>query len=779
MTIQNSVCPAIGGVVLPPLIVLIYCKVILKEKLRRRIKEKLEEVGNNIVAKHNDVKEKRKELLLQAKSSLPWNRDVMSEDPRTDDLDQQSKSQADDNDSHFWCLDCTRKRGMGATLRRWNHRISAEMEGDEEIHEGGVRMMTKQGKRRHGTQQAALSRDLSKTTSSTHPWRESFSHTPETLTYDTEIGEGYGNNMEDDSKGHETLQCKGCHRTYRPQEQNTKDRKGRIPTNTRDLALFNGFRSQYGWIDEGMNHDFNLFDMIKATDFRRETKNVSFDLEKLRTLKHESKGKREKEGWTSRDKEAGRVRTHKSKVQSNRLLKVKLNLNPLRKSKIHPKKKTEQGHSDKCSSKKSKDKKETGKERGERKGRGRSGDKKNKSREKIKKSTKTQGSTEDGEEEKEEDKEGQQKTTSKSGEESTDWDQGENKHPENSEPSDATKTADESTSIATGLGQNIQGTGLNFGSTQLLSQHPLSPSASNRNQTMHLSLLSSTSSHLSGHSLSLQGGSVLLNTMTSESISQIPGYPANSIAPGLVYSAPNIAQSGASGSFIRQASVDLVPPVPSHPANPARANPLEASPIQTSPLHTAQPAGPALSSTTNPNPAPVQSLSLHPDSSLIERPKPDSAQGQDTQTVTGPNQLHPESQASPTKESLTLSTQAPPSAEGSSEATPPAPLATVEKLPNYKSQTETGSVPASSEGLAARVSGDSMQAADVPLSSVSGAITSTQSVSSAGDADTNAALLQQEYLSEEGGSSPRRKLRLVLPEKTSSRPPTALERKIR
>lgn len=40
-------------------------------------------------------------------------------------------------------------------------------------------------------------------------------------------------------------------------------------------------------------------------------------------------------------------------------------------------------------------------------------------------------------------------------------------------------------------------------------------------------------------------------------------------------------------------------------------------------------------------------------------------------------------------------------------------------------------------------------------------------------------LQQQEYLSEEPGSEPKRKLRLVLPEKTSSRPLTALERKIR
>lgn len=762
---------------MPPLTVLFYCKVILKEKVKRRIKEKLEEVEKNIAAKRSEVREKRRELFLQAKSRLPWNGDVMPSDPGTDDLDQQVKSQVYDSDSYFWCSDCTIKgqRGMGPNAMSWNHGISTKMEGDEEIEERGVRMMTEQEKRRLGTRQAAFSRDLPNTNSSSHPRTESYSRT----SY-TEIGEGYRTDMEGDSKGHETLQCKACHRTYRLPEQNIKYRKGRIPTNTRDLALFNGFPSQYGRIDEGVNHNFNLFDTIKTTDFRREAKNVSFDLERLRTFRYESNEKRGEEGQTSRDEESDRGRIHKSKVQSNRSVKVKLNLSPLRKSKIHPKRRAKQGHSDKRSSKKSKDEEQIGKERGERKGRGSSGQKTNKSREKMKKSTKTKGSTEDGEEEKEEDKGGQQKRTSKSGRESTDWDQGENKDPENSEPGDATKIADESASaIATGLGQNIQETGLNFGSAQRLSQHPLSLSASNRNRTTHLSLLSSTSSHLSGHSLSLQGENALLNTMASESISQVPGYPANSIVPGLVYSAPNIAQSGASGGFSRQAVVDLMAPVPSHPANLAHANPLEASPIQTSPLHSTQLAGLALNSTTNPNPASVQSVSLHPDSSFTERPKPDSAQGLGPQTAAAPNQLPPKFQAPQTKDSPTLSTQASPSAEGFSEVTPPAPVTNAENLPDSTGQRETGSVPASTESLDAGVSGDSVQAADVPLSSVSAAVVSTQSVSSAGDADTSAALLQQEYLSEEGGSSPRRKLRLVLPEKTSSRPPTALERKIR
>ncbi|XP_030219265.1 pollen-specific leucine-rich repeat extensin-like protein 1 [Gadus morhua] len=61
------------------------------------------------------------------------------------------------------------------------------------------------------------------------------------------------------------------------------------------------------------------------------------------------------------------------------------------------------------------------------------------------------------------------------------------------------------------------------------------------------------------------------------------------------------------------------------------------------------------------------------------------------------------------------------------------------------------------------------------VSSPGGVVSSPRGVATAG----SQALLQQEYLSEDRGSSPKRKLKLVLPEKASSRPPTALERKIR
>lgn len=253
----------------------------------------------------------------------------------------------------------------------------------------------------------------------------------------------------------------------------------------------------------------------------------------------------------------------------------------------------------------------------------------------------------------------------------------------------------------------------------------------------------------------------MLNTMAPGSTSPFHGCQTNSLAPGIVINPPVMAASGSPGTFSRQVGVDLMAPVASHPANTEHANPLQAGTMHTSPLHTLHPAGPPSSSTANPavNPAPGQSLSLPPDTSpLIERLKSDRAKG--------PGGTSQELQ---TQESLTLPTQAPSSTEVSSGVTPPGPLTTAEN------RTEIWHVPALPEGWAG--SGDSMQEADVPTSGANSV--SAQSVSSAGDAGTSAALLQQEYLSEEGGSSPRRKLKLVLPEKTSSRPSTALERKIR
>ncbi|XP_044077070.1 uncharacterized protein lrrc53 isoform X2 [Siniperca chuatsi] len=820
----------IGGVGLTLLVVLIYHQVSRRKKLKESKRQKEEEEGSSTVANHHvnhlDVSEKRRDLFLQANSSQPWDTEAMTLDARIDGHGGQFRSRADENLSHFRCLDCSTEgqRRMGQNLMRGNNRINGGMEAEEEREKRRMRMMTEDER---GTQQGIFNRDIpnrlfshSNTNSSSYPWKEIFSQRPETLTdYKTnrEMGESHSTDMEGKSRRHETLHCERCHRTYRPPEQNM--RQARIHINMRDSALFDDFPSQYRQIDRGRNVNHNQSDMLKNTEWRRATRNVTFDLESPRTLEQGKsqgdeggRGKREEEEWTTRDKDRGRVRGHKAKVQSSRLLKVKLNLNPLQKSKVHPKRKTDHGHSEKSNSKKSKDKRQDGKQREEKEGKGKSGKKTKGSSKKMKKSI-TKRLTEDGVEEKEEEDRGggqksktsskQKKMTSKSGQRSqgsTEGDEGENTHPENSQSGYTTNIADQSASaIAIGQGQNLQagsiqyqGAGLELGSAQLSVQYPVSLSTTDRNHTTNTG---SVGSQLTASSLS-QGGNFLLNTIAQGSNTLFPSYPAKSIAPSIAISGPNMAPSGAPDSFSRQAGVGLTFPTTSLLANTVHANPLQASAIHTSPLHTSQLAELASILAANPAIPPAQSLSQSrppSDSSpLVAKLKSDPAQGPGLQTGEV-HQLPSESQAPQTKESLSLPTQAPPSVDGSFGVTSqaPGPLTTVENLSNNNSQTEMGHVPAGStvnmsaggvaltEGLAAGVSGGSMQAADVCVSGISAPSMSTQSVSSTGDAVAAAALLQQEYLSEEGGSSPRRKLRLVLPEKTSSRPPTALERKIR
>uniref|UniRef100_A0A8P4KG07 LRRCT domain-containing protein n=1 Tax=Dicentrarchus labrax TaxID=13489 RepID=A0A8P4KG07_DICLA len=458
----------IGGVGLTLLVVLIYYQVSRRKKRKESKRQKTEEEGRSTMANHHvnhlDVREKRRDLFLQANSSQPWDREVMALDARTDGPGHQFRSRAEENGSHFRCPDCSTEgqRGMGPNPMRWNNRINGGMEVEEEIVKRQVRMMTEEERRRLGTQQGIiLSRDIPNkllshgNTNSSHPRKETFSQRQETLAVYREMGESYRTDMEGQrNRGHENLHCESCHRTYRPPEQNT--RQGRIHTNMRDSALFDGFPSQYRQIERGRNANQNQFDIVKNTELRRETRNVTFDLKKSKTQEHRNSqaDDKEEEERTSRDKDSGSVRRHKAKGQSSRLLKVKLNLNPLRKSKVHPKRKTEHGHSEKSSSKKSKDKRPDGKERGEREGKGKSGKKTKSSSEKAKKSTKTKGSTEDGEEEKEG---GGQKSkiTPKGGaggQESTEGNQGENKHQENSQPADTTNTADQSAS-AIAIGQ--------------------------------------------------------------------------------------------------------------------------------------------------------------------------------------------------------------------------------------------------------------------------------------------------------------------------------------
>lgn len=731
-------CCASGGVGLTLLVVLIYCKVSLRKKLKGSKRKKEEEEENSTMANHTDGSVTRRDFFLRTNSNLPANRAVTTSDPRMEYGGHQFISRGDENDSYFQCPECSDKgqRGMRSNPMRWSNAVTEGMAADGEIEKRRVRMMTEHERRWLGNQQEILSRDHTNKlpapgiiNSISHPWRETFGQTTENLNVYSEMAEGYRTDME--GKRHEAVHCQSCHRSYRPAEEKLRSRG----------ALFNGFPSHYEHTDKGNPVSRNQSDLMKHSEFRRETRNVTFDLGRsiLELKNAQGEDMREEEVRSLRDEE--REGSDQTKVQPSRTVKVKLNLNPLRKSKVHPKRRSDQGHSDKGSPKKSKDKRRVERERGEKEKKGGSGKKTKKSSEK---SSKTKAPAEDGEEEKKD-----------KGEEGQS-DQGGNKPQDNSEPGATTNMADQSASpTATGPGQDLaagpvqyQGSGLILGSAHLPPQHPLSPSATDRNHSTNLSLLGSLTSP----------SNFLLSSTAPGSNPALAGYPANSIHPGITVGAPSLAQSGSpSASISRRAGVDITPPHPSHP--------LQGGPLHTSVFPTTQPAD----STGNPavSPAPGRSLLIPPDSSpLLERLRADPVQEPGPHAGTGLHQMLPESQA---PQSLPLSPRAPPSAA----------VTTVETLSASQDHTETGRVPPLTEGAAVGVSGDDEQRAGEPVSGVLAPSRSTQSVSSAGDAAASAGLMQQEYLSEEGGSSPRRKLRLVIPEKTSSRPPTVLERKIR
>ncbi|KAM4552326.1 uncharacterized protein lrrc53 [Odontesthes bonariensis] len=805
----------IGGVGLTLLAVFIYYQVSRRKKLKesRRLEE--EEQRNGTVANHIshlNVSERTRDFLLQANSSHPWNKEAMTSDSKTYSHGGHFKSRAEENGSYLQCPHCNTDRMMPNPMRRDNWMNGGiEVEGDQERRIR--RMMMEEERRRTGIQHGNLSRDKidlhGNTNSSFHPPREiSTQRTETSLSYKTgKYMDNHRANVEAKVRGYETLHCKSCHRTYRPSDHDV--RQGRIRSNPTDSALFDDFPSQHRLVDRKKN-DHHKFDDTKRTELRRDSRNVTFDLGSPRIS--QGKKKMVEEAGTSRDKDKIMERTHK--VQSSRLLKVKLNLNPLRKSKVLPRRNNEQGHTEKGSSKKSKEKSKEKRQsikEGEGRGSIRKSSKRNKNtREKIKKSSETGGSAKEGEKEKEDKQkeEGGQKsktsakkkkTTSLSEQDSpedTVGDQAENSHPESSRPEDNTTASAQSVSAAVSAqaqsmqSSQYQGAGLAPGGTQLSYQHPFSLISADKNRTSNFSLLGSAGPQPTGSSLSLQAGNRLLHPTSAGSTALLPGGPTNPTDPGITFSGPSMALRGATGSLGGKAAGEIMSSVPSLLAHSVHANTLQSSSIHTPHLNTSQTTGHPLNvanPAVNPTPSnPSESQLPSNGSPLVATLKADSVQS--IQTGEGQLQLPTESQTLLTKESL--------SDQGQNEisaVTPQAgkPMTTVESISNNNSQTETEHVPGGStvnmpaedvtltEGLAVGGLGEGKQVAGASVSGVSAPSMSTPSGSSPGAAPAAAPLLQQEYLSEEGGSSPRRKLRLVLPEKTSSRPPTSLERKIR
>ncbi|XP_054889572.1 uncharacterized protein lrrc53 isoform X2 [Poeciliopsis prolifica] len=726
----------LGGVALTLLAVLICYHVSQRKKKKKESQRpKEEEDKGRTTANHvNQLRdqERMRDFFLQANSSQQWSKESMMLNERMDHHRDTFKSRAEENGSNVHCPHCNTNGKMPNQMRKGKW-VNGGPEAEDVQERRKLRMMVEEERRRGIIQQQDYTWNVSNKVpphiadSPFHLLRE----TPDNLPPYKADGDMGNHRTDDESKSrrYEASHCRNCHRTSRPPEENMTHRMPH--SNQMDIYDFNGKerREPFRQMNIGL---------------KRETKNVKFDLTSSRT--NRDKESLEEEEANSRGNEKNSERRHK--VQSSHLMKVKLNLNPLRKSKVHPKKKNEHGHTKSTSSKRSKEKRRHGKGEGE-EGEKKSGKRAKSSREKKRKSSKMEKADK-----------GEQKSSTSKRDKSAEGDQEKNQN--FSQPPDGTTVSAQNHQTL-----QYQSDGLALSGAQLAFQHPFSFSPADRNRTTNLSLLNSTGSQLTGSSLSLQAGKALLNTMSSGSNPLLTGGLVNPTAPGVTLSGLSIAPGGAPESFARQPAVSTRSSNPALLAKMIQANPLQAGGNPPAPFLTSTSDGPVLS-LANPanNPAALGYSQMQVDSSaFVAAPKLDPTHSQDIQTGKGPIQSTTESQAPSTQDDLPKQDQDETSGDTSETR--------VEKMsvnmpPEGVAQTEGPQAGGSGESLKA----DSMSVMDQSAPSLS--IPGESSTAAGG-----AALLQQEYLSEEGGSSPRRKLRLVLPEKTSNRPPTALERKIR
>ncbi|XP_032422368.1 leucine-rich repeat-containing protein 53 [Xiphophorus hellerii] len=729
----------LGGVALTLLAVLICYHVSQRKKKKKkkesqRPKEELDK--GRTTANHVDQlgdRERMRDFVLQANSSQQWSKESMTVNERMDHQRDTFKSRAEENGSNVHCPHCNTNGKMPDQMRKGKWLNGGPEAGDVQERRK-LRMMVEEERRRGVIQQQNYSWNVSNKVpphiadSSFHLLRETSDNLPP-YKADGDMG-NHRTDDESKSRRYETSHCRNCHRTFRPEENMTH----RMPhSNQMDIYDFNG---------KVRREPFRKMN----TELKRETKNVKFDLTRSRTNRgEESLEEEEQEEATPRGNEKSSDRRHK--VQSSRLMKVKLNLNPLRKSKVHPRKKNEHGHTKNTSSKRSKEKRRHGKGE-EEEGEEKSGKRAKSSREKKRKSSKTEKADE-----------GEQKSSTSKRDKSAEGDQ--EKNPNISQPPDGdTVSAQDLQTL------QYQSAGLALGGAQLAFQHPFSFSPADRNRSTNLSLLNSPGSLLTGSTLSLQAGKALLNTMSSGSNPLLTHGLVNPIAPGVTLSGLNIAPGGATESFARLPAVLTRSSNPPLLAKAIQVNPLQAGGNPPAPFLTSTSDGPVLSLANPANdPVALGYSQIQVDSSaFVAAPKLDLTHSQDIQTGKGPIQSTTESQAPSTKDDVPEQDQ--------DETLGDTSETRVEKMsvnmpPEGVAQTEGPHVGGSGERLKA----DSMSVMDQSAPSLS--IPDESSLAAGG-----AALLQQEYLSEDGGSSPRRKLRLVLPEKTSNRPPTALERKI-
>ncbi|KAJ0011931.1 hypothetical protein NQD34_012906 [Periophthalmus magnuspinnatus] len=574
-----------------------------------------------------------------------------------------------------------------------------------------------------------------------------------------------GNNVDIEGQNRQDLlHCGSCHRTYRPNQMDHNTRQTRYPP--RGNSAMYGFHQQRP-SDSGRNIFYSDFDL---RNLKRETRNVTFALD---SPKRSQGDDGESEETTSPRGKDGR-QDRRSKLQANRPIKVKLNLNPLRKSKVHPKKKADE----KGSPRKNKDKS------GNKEGRKKS--KKSKDKE-IKPSEQNTG-----------DETVAQMTplnpmAHMQGFLGAQFRGG------------GMLLGNRSTNLLGSSGPQLPTSSLPFQAGNLMAQgkpmFPTSPMGSNLNlsgpsmgpggtptmafmNSSNLSLANAIQPHQTNLSIaSLQASPATLqanatqgspttlqaNASTFQSSVVVQQPNANLLQANPTMSQGNTVVQGSSGT--KQASSTILP------AN--ATSQASSTAKQTSPTLSANSSSQNLQALATLAPPPSSATSgaqSGSKSSPKSSPRGKSKNVQETvpQSSNKTNTGTLETPTSPRKESER------PIMTGDSQNVAPlnTPAATMVKNMSNTSLTESVHGGAMHNVTQAELPTGGItavggtQGADVSVSNVHAPTESIENIAST-------TLIQQEYLSEDGGTSPKRKLRLVIPEKTTNRPLTALERKIR
>ncbi|XP_077580805.1 uncharacterized protein LOC144201869 [Stigmatopora nigra] len=284
-------------------------------------------------------------------------------------------------------------------------------------------------------------------------------------------------------------------------------------------------------------------------------------------------------------------------------------------------------------------------------------------------------------------------------------------------------TAEGASIIGQGMTLPYHKAGIVLGKSQISSEQPFSSSAADKFHSTSPPIPGSAGSQLMDSNHSLQGRSLLLNTSNPAGDSVLPTDPTSSMFPNIVGNSSENGNSLTQHCSESQYEFNIASP---------------------------------------------------------EQGNSELSQGQESEHK--PSPLVCESE--PPSSFLPINTY--PSIVSSSEVNPQDSRAmnTVENLSKCYSQTENqtvqgGPVDSVFDDRKSCIEVQAVSEGDMLDANVSPQGGSTRSTSTTGSAKTTSPLLHQEYLSEEDGSTSRRKLRLVIPEKTSNREPTPLEKKIR